>query len=91
MDRKIVRIPCSLSQGMFDNEYAVELTLSDGRIVSFFADKGLVQTNGTKLSGFIRVSVVGEAAGQSKILLPSEAFESGSRWIEVPRGQLQPA
>jgi hypothetical protein len=76
---------------MFDNEYAVELTLIGGKTVSFFADKYLVKANGAKDSGFIKVGVVGEKAGQSKILLPSEAFESGSRWIEVPRGQLQPA
>jgi hypothetical protein len=90
MNLKIASIPCDLSQGMFDNEYAVELTVSGGKVVSFFADKCLVKTNGTTAHGLIKVGVAGEVAGQSKILLPSEAFESGSRWVEVPRGQLQP-
>lgn len=85
------KIPCNLSQGMFGNEYAVEVELSDGKIVSFFADKGLVETNDSKESGYIKVSVVLCGEGTSKILLPSEAFESGTRWVEVPKGRLQPA
>lgn len=76
---------------MFGDEYAVEISLRDGRIVSFFADSSLVQTNGTQESGYVRVSVIEDNGSVSKVLLPSEAFESGTRWAEIPLGQLEPA
>jgi hypothetical protein len=91
MNNQFGLIPCNLSAGMFGNEYAVELVSEEGKTISFFADKGLVRTNGSQHSGYIRVSVISSNAGVSKILLPSEAIESGTRWLEVPASQLQAA
>lgn len=72
------------SDGMFSNERAVSLKTADGTIVSFFVDASQIRSerNG---SGELKVTVVkSENAGDRKrILLPTETFETATRWIEV--------
>jgi hypothetical protein len=90
MNAEFVRIPCSISKGMFGNEYAVEIELADGGKVSFFADKDIINNiDSTHTRGYIKVMSVGDQNGVKKVLLPCEAFESGSRWADVDENALQ--
>ena len=88
MENEQVMIPCKVSKGMFDTEYAVEITLSNGGKVSLFADKSLIQE--IKGKTFLRANVVkkDEGNGERRILLPSETFETGSRWLDMPSKEL---
>ena len=74
-------VRCETSDGMFSNEVAVSLNSNDGP-VSFFADRGLIQEkNGAT---YLVVSLVQlNQAGRISVLLPSETFEKGTRWVEV--------
>src|SRR5688572_25913736 len=83
------RVACSLSEGMFTNEYAVQIDLVDGRKVSLFADADLVRINGSKASGYLTVNIVKDESPAPTILLPSETFETGSRWVQVPRDKVE--
>jgi hypothetical protein len=82
-------VSCVLSQGMFDNEYAVEIDLFDGKKVSLFADSGLVTANGSEFSGYLMVNVIDVNRDVSTILLPSETFETGSRYVQVSRERVE--
>jgi hypothetical protein len=83
------RVACTLSEGMFENEYAVQIDLIDGKKVSLFADADLVKINGSKETGYLIVNIVKDESPAPTILLPSEAFETGSRWVQVPRDKLE--
>lgn len=87
---QIVLIPCVVTDGMFSNEAAVEITVS-GQSISLFVDRSLIQERGGKT--FLKVSFVGENGKPENrtILLPSESFETGSRWLSVPKSVLQAA
>ncbi|MCI0491050.1 MAG: hypothetical protein L0229_31045 [Blastocatellia bacterium] len=76
-------IPITTSSGMFSNEYAVSLELADGRLVSFFADKSLVKEDDGR--ALLKVFLVELYPNQNKqrVLLPTETFETASRWVEV--------
>lgn len=75
-----VLIDCSTSEGMFDTEVAVAIDTVDGP-VSLFADKGLVENAG---QGHRLRAYTGEVQAEAtRVLLPTEAFETGSRWILV--------
>jgi hypothetical protein len=74
-------IPVDVSEGMFSTEYAVCLKLSNGKIVSLFADKSLVMEHGG--IHYLRVALVNEEADQIRVLLPSETFETGSPWVDI--------
>jgi hypothetical protein len=86
---------------MFSSEYAISLKLVTGQAVSFFVDKDLIkETAGRHL---LRVVLVDDYPGEHKqrILLPTETFETASRWVEIAtesvnapnqfRGQTNPA
>lgn len=79
-----VWIPVNASNGMFDTEYSIGLILSDGAQVSFFADKDLVRIENERY--FLRVIEINTYPELDKqlVLLPSETFETASRWAEVP-------
>lgn len=83
--RKDHWVTVTTSIGMFSNEYAVSLKLADGNSVSFFADKELVKE---EISGKSRLKVTLVNSNQEHtkelILLPTETFETASRWVEVP-------
>lgn len=79
-----VWIPVSASNGMFDTEYSIGLILADGAQVSFFADKDLVRKEKELYSlRVIKINTYPELNKQL-VLLPSETFETASRWAEVP-------
>jgi len=81
MDRWIT---VSTSSGMFSSECAISLKLADGREVSFFADKNLIKEADGK--SLLKVTLVNTNPGSHKqlVLLPTETFETSTRWVEVP-------
>lgn len=75
---------------MFESEYAVEITVPSGESVSLFADRSLVEKRGEQY--YLQVQSSGEIGhGGQKVLLPSEALETGSRWLEVHESDLETA
>jgi hypothetical protein len=87
------RIPCVVSKGMFENEFAAEIAVPGDSAVSLFVDERLVRMEpGTSDKGSLLVTVVpnGAPEGWSTILLPAETFESGNRWLHLPTDHLQP-
>ena len=89
MNLKSGQVACMLGEGMFDNEYAVEIDLVDGQKVSLFADRALVVPRESSNNGYLKVSVVKEDGQVWTILLPSEAFETGSRWVQVKKERVE--
>ena len=85
-----VWIPCTIAEGMFSSEAAVEIQFDD-KSVSLFADRSLIK----KIKGkpHIQVILVGENGKphQKTVLLPSEAFQTGSRWLSINERLLQAA
>lgn len=83
-------LPCKVSKGMFDTENAVEIILPNGETISLFADKELIRE--VKGNTYLRVNVVvDDKTHQTKVLLPTESFEKGSRWLSMPSDRLVPA
>jgi len=77
-------IPVKTSEGMFSSEYSVSLKLNNGNFVSFFADNSLIKQEGNDY--FLNVTLVNDYP-QSRtqlVLLPTETFETSSRWAEIP-------
>jgi hypothetical protein len=85
-----VWIPCRISEGMFSNEYAVEIPLPSGEVLSLYVDKSLVRGSGD--NGELLVSVVdsGLHEGEKTVLLPGESLQ-GPRWIRLPERDLASA
>jgi hypothetical protein len=85
-----VWIPCTVAKGMFSSESSVEIKLN-GETVSLFADNSLI----TKIDGktHILVTLVGDNGepNHKTILLPSETFETGSRWLSIHQELLKAA
>jgi len=83
-----VLIECNVSKGMFDTEYAVEIILPGGDKISLFADKELIKSVNGKT--FLMVNVLTEVPenNEKSVLLPSESFEKGSRWVRFPADRL---
>lgn len=80
---KMVLIPCTTTEGMFSGEVAVKIEI-EGFAISLFADESLiVERNG---ESFLRVTFAGENGKPENktVLLPSESFETGSRWLSIP-------
>jgi len=76
-------IPVRISKGMFSDEYAVTLKNAAGLEVSLFADKHLIKQEGNE--AFLKVLLVRNEGAIKKVLLPTETFETGSCWLDVPR------
>ena len=75
-------VKCETSDGMFSNECAVTLE-SGGEKLSLFADKDLIQKRNGNHYLVVNLVGTGGAPGFTRILLPSESFEKGTRWVEV--------
>ena len=75
-------VKCETDEGMFSNEKAVTLQ-SDGGKVSLFADNDLITER--KGVSYLRVTNLSAKGTErlTRVLLPSEAFEKGTRWIDV--------
>jgi len=72
------------SPGVFSDESAASIQLSDGREVSLFVDNALVRDNGGKKQLKVWRVRTDQGTRKKRVLLPFETFETGSRWIEVP-------
>ena len=85
-----VWIPCTVEKGMFSSEVAVDITIEENT-VSLFADKSLIKEIHGK--PHILVTLVGDNGrpNHKTILLPSECFETGSRWLSIPERLLEAA
>ena len=79
-------IPVTTSEGIFSTEVAVSITLANGNQVSLFADKDLISNIGGHESLKVHRVRSEHPNGTEVVLLPTETFEEGSRWIEVVRG-----
>jgi hypothetical protein len=74
-------IPVTVTRGLFGSDCAVEIELTDGKKVSLFVDCQSIVRKGEKT--FLSLELVRENAQQWDVLLPSEAFETMSRWATV--------
>ncbi len=76
-------IPVIISDGMFSSEYAISLKLATGQDVSFFVDKVLIRKSGD--NSLLKVLLINTDLNLKKnlVLLPTETFETASRWVEV--------
>jgi len=83
-------IPCDVSPGQFTSESAVAIHLANGETITLFADKNLIQDKNSKK--FLKVTKIDSGNGKKKrgeiVLLPTEAFENGSRWLRIQDNQL---
>jgi len=83
-------IPCEVSPGQFANEQAVTLHLSNGQTITLFADKNLIESKDSRK--YLKVTKIESGSRKAKneeiVLLPSEAFESGSRWLRLSNNEL---
>lgn len=76
-------IAVTTSEGMFSSECVVELTLANGGKASLFADKALLTERAGKT--MLRALYVSSdlQRGTDLVLLPTETFQTASRWIEL--------
>ncbi len=75
---------------MFSSEYAIEIKLGE-KSFSLFADTSLIKSEHGE--NYLLVTLVGDNGepDHRTILLPSECFETGSRWMSIPQGLLKAA
>jgi hypothetical protein len=85
-----VWLPCSTGKGMFSSEYAVEIKLGENSF-SLFADTSLIKKE--QGENYLLVTLIGDNGepDHKTILLPSECFETGSRWLSIPQKLLKAA
>lgn len=79
-------IKCEASEGMLPTELAVTIR-GVGAIVSLFVDRSLVRTEDGV--SWLRVYRGAIAPSLSRVLLPSEAFGTNSRWLTVRTGDMR--
>jgi hypothetical protein len=80
----MVGIKCSLAEGMFSGEFAVEMDTSAGRI-SLFAPEDKVNTE----REVVLVDVVQDNNGGGVLVyLPATPFEISSRTVTVPQSAI---
>lgn len=87
MDR-VSWVKVSTSPGVFSTELTVNIKESNGNDVSILADKHIIHTEGD--SEYLKVSAVNDsfAMKEKTILLPTETFETFSRWIVVSSSRI---
>jgi hypothetical protein len=83
-----VLIRCDLgAQGMFPTEITVRIHASDGSVVSLLADLSLIQDRNEE-HYLIATRFRAEPDGSIVCLLPSDATDTGTRWVRVSSGDL---
>ena len=68
--------------GMFSSEKAVTITLKNGQTVTLFANTGLLRHEGGR--DLLSVILIKQNSDSNLVLLPSETFETSSRYVEIP-------
>ena len=76
-----IYIDVQTSKGMFSTELAVTIKLHNGREISIFADKGLLKEENGNWK--LKVTPIKKNSHSQVVLLPTEAFETSTRWAEV--------
>ncbi|MEY2620296.1 MAG: hypothetical protein RIT26_116 [Pseudomonadota bacterium] len=82
MPPELAWLPVRATEGAFSSEYAIAIATPDGDI-SLFADKTIVKQEGGQY--YLQVTHMGQdtRTGEKIMLLPSECFETGTRWHRV--------
>lgn len=77
------------SKGAFKSECAVQIKSYDGKQVSLFTDKHNIKNH--RGAEYLVVHVVSghDTRGKKHLLLPTETFETSSRWIDVSENDVQ--
>jgi hypothetical protein len=83
MPENKVLVKCETSEGMFSNEVAVMLQSNDGSKLSLFADEDLIEERNGDSYLIARLAHPANGNNIATILLPSESFETGTRWVDV--------
>ncbi len=65
---------------MFSDKYSVVLKNLKGKL-SLYVDRFLIKKD-DKGATFLKVYIVKKDKNKTVVLLPSEAFETSSRWVE---------
>ena len=90
MTNQYAFIPCEVSPGQFTNERVITLKLANGTKITLFADQNLVEVRDSQK--YLKVTKIESEKKKGKeeelVLLPTEAFESGSRWLRFRDNQL---
>jgi hypothetical protein len=76
---KQVLVKVSVANGMFPSEKQVTLQNSANESLSLFVDESLLKSIST--DNYLKVYSSNESSSLASVLLPSEAFETGSRWV----------
>lgn len=76
-------VQVNTSPGIFSSEVTVNIQEANGVKVSILADKNFVQKYDS--NEYLKVSVVNDdkLILHRKVLLPTETFETSSRWVVV--------
>ncbi|MBW4618197.1 MAG: hypothetical protein KME17_02270 [Cyanosarcina radialis HA8281-LM2] len=85
-------VPCIISPGMFPDEYAVEIELTSGKVLSLFAESSDLESIDLEHNkAYLKVKLPGEQETGKEILmyLPKESLETGNHWFEFPREQVK--
>lgn len=83
-------LTCSISNGMFPDEYAVEVLTEAGDKVSLFVSDIDVQiVDQIPSTGQLRVRFYAKDVGTVFVLLPSETMEEGRTVISVPKSAVR--
>jgi hypothetical protein len=89
---EIVLVPCAISNGMFPDEYAVEISLSSGKVLSLFAEGSDLESIDLEHNkAFLKVKLLGDQGTGREFLmyLPKESLETGSHLFELPREKVK--
>lgn len=84
---KTVFVPCNFFEGMFHDEYGIEIELVGKRNISLFIERDLVLNPDLSTGiGYIKVLdlEVTHTDGHVSLYLPKEAIETGSRVFQFP-------
>jgi hypothetical protein len=88
---RTVTIPCSVSDGMFPHEYAVEVELDAHKKLSLFVQESdLEKIDLPKGTAFLKVKLPENQPSNKTVLLylPEESLETGNRWLEFPANKI---
>jgi hypothetical protein len=85
MNKADAWLRCKVAAGMTSGEYSIELETAEGKDVSLFAPEDYVDKN----KGLLKVNVLEDGSKSCLVYLPSEPFEVGSRFINVPKDRMK--
>lgn len=81
-------IECDVSPGQFSTEFAVVVEAFNGRRLSFFADRSMVDvptepTDARSVRGKLKVQAIETDGATTLVKLPRHALETGSQFVSV--------